>query len=311
MLAAVLTMAFLFSPEARAGKRIGVLVWNNETRYLDSQKGLLEQLKKNGFTEPKVSYIMEEAGGSKAKASEVAKKFAGAKLDLVLVIGTTAAVAVAKEVKDTPVVFSMVYDPVDAKIADGWKSSGNNTTGSSPRVPMSILLQKLKQLAAVKTIAVLYTPGEKNTEAQLKELQAEQQTSQIKVVPLPLLRNEDVANTIAEAANSVDAFYFTGSSIVGGSLPAILDAAIRAKIVTVTHLDDLVEKGVMFGVCANAYDVGKQAGDKATQVLKGAKPSSLPIGVLKKLDVMINMKTAKASQIPIPAALKSTAKIVQ
>jgi len=59
---------------------------------------------------------------------------------MILVVGTSAAVALAKDVKDVPIVFSMVYDPVDSKIAGDWKSSGNNTTGASPKVPMARLV---------------------------------------------------------------------------------------------------------------------------------------------------------------------------
>jgi putative ABC transport system substrate-binding protein len=221
-------------------------------------------------------------------------------------VGTSAAVAAAKENKTTPIIFTMVYDPVDSKIAESWASSGNNTTGSSPRVPMGKLLGELKQLAPVKRLAVLYTPGEKNSETQLKDIQAEQAGAGIKVVPVPLSTKEEVSQMMAEVVGSSDAVYLTGSSIVGSSIALILDAATKAKVITVTHLDDYVEKGVMLGVCANAYSVGQLAGEKAVKVLKGAKPSSVPIDALKKMDVILNAKTARAAQIQVPAAFKAT-----
>ncbi len=302
----------LFSVDARAEKKIGVLIWSQEGRYGDSKNGLLDQLKKSGFGEGTVKFTIENAGGNKAKAAEFAQKFAAAKMDMVIVVGTSAAVAVAREIKTVPVVFSMVYDPVDAKIAEDWKSSGNNTTGASPRVPMSRLVSTLKQLAPVKKLAVLYTPGEKNSETQLKEIQAVQNETQIKVVPVPLTSKEMVSSIMSDVTSASDAIYLSGSNIVGDSVAAIVDIATKAKVITVTHLDDLVEKGVLLGVCANPYQVGSLAGEKAAKVLKGAKPSSIPIESLKTLDVIVNMKTVKAGgfQIP-PAFMKSATKVIE
>lgn len=303
---AVLVMAALAS-EARAEKTIGVLLFSDEVRYQESRNAILDQLKRAGFGEPAVKYQEENAGGNKAKAAELAQKLSAAKTDMVIAVGTSAAVAVAKEIKTTPIVFTMVYDPVDSKIAESWNSSGNNTTGSSPRVPMAKLLGELKRLAPVKKLAVLYTPGEKNSETQLKDLQAEQDAAGIKVVPVPLSTKEEVSQMIADVVGSADAIYLTGSSIVGSTLATIVEAATKAKVVTVSHLDDYVDKGVMLGVCANAYAVGQLAGEKAVKVMKGAKPSSVPIEALKKMDVILNAKTVRAAQIQVPAAFKAAA----
>ncbi len=290
----------LFSTAAGAEKRIGILTFSEEVRYNDTQKGIMDQLNKDGFGEPAVKYTIENARGSKAKAAELVQKFASAKMDLIITIGTTATIAITREIKDVPVVFGMVYDPIEAGIAKDWKSSGNNTTGVSPKVVMSKLLSSLKVLAPVKKLAVLYTPGEKNTEIQLKELQELQTSQQIKVIPIILAKKEEVARTLSSVVHTVDAFYLTGSGIVGTTVQIIVDIANQAHVVTITHLDDLVEKGALLGICANSNLVGRLAGKKAVQILKGAKPSSIPIEIEKKLDFILNMKTAKAGQFQIP-----------
>jgi len=305
MASLVMVMAVLAS-EARAEKKIGVLLFSDEVRYQESRNAVLDQLKKAGFGEPAVKYLEENAGGNKAKAAELAQKLSAAKPDMVIAVGTSAAVAAAKEIKTVPVIFTMVYDPVDSKIAESWSSSGNNTTGSSPRVPMGKLLSELKQLAPVKKLAVLYTPGEKNSETQLKDIQAEQASTGVKVVPVPLSTKEEVSQMMADVVGSSDAVYLTGSNIVGGAISVIIDTSTKAKVITVTHLDDYVEKGVMLGVCANAHAVGQLAGEKAVKVMKGAKPSSVPIEALKKMDVILNAKTARTAQIQVPAAFKAT-----
>ncbi len=306
VLAVVLLSLNLFSMEARAEKRIGILIFSEEVRYNEVQQGILAQLKKDGFGEPVIKFTIENAKGSKATAAELVQKFAAAKMDLIFAIGTTATIAVTREIKDVPVVFGMVYDPVEAGVAKDWKSSGNNSTGVSPKVPMSRLVSSMKDLARVKKLAVLYTPGEKNTEIQLKELQGMQASLQIKVIPVILANKEDVAQTLSSVVNTVDAFYLTGSGVVGTTVPIIVDIANRAHVVTVTHLDDLVAKGVLLGICANPNRVGQLAGKKAVQILKGAEPSSIPIEIEKKLDIILNMKTAKAGQFQIPPKFMNT-----
>lgn len=309
---AMSAMINLVSVEARVEKRIGVLLFSEESFYIESKNGILDQLKKDGFGEPAVKYDIENAEGSKAKAVELAQKFAAARMDLIITLGTHATIAVVKAIKDVPIVFSTVYDPVEAGIAKDWKSSGNNTTGSSTKIPMSMLVNSLKEFAPVKRLAVLYTPGEKNSESQLMELQKTQASSQIKVIPIILNKKEELTRTLSEVIPMTDAVYLTGSSIVSAAVPTIVETANKAKVVTITHLNDLVEKGSLLGVCANSYLIGRLAGKKAVKILKGAKPSSIPIETDKKLDLILNMKTAKAGQFRIPPSfMKKATKIIE
>ncbi len=309
---AVFSTVALFSAEASARKRIGILTFSEEVRYNESRNGIIDRLKKDGFGEPAVQYTIENAGGSKARAAELVRKFAAEKMDLIITIGTSATIAAAKEIEDVPIVFSTVYDPVEAGIARDWKSSGNNTTGSSTRLSMSKLVDSLKEFVPVKKLIVLYTPGEKNSEAQLRELQGLQSTSQIKVIPIILTKKEEVARTLSEVLPAADAMYLTGSSVIGETVPIIVDKANKTKMVTITHLDDLVNKGALLGICPNSYEVGRLAGKKAVQILKGAKPSSIPIEPEKKLDFILNMKTAKAGRFQIPPSfLKKVTKTVE
>jgi putative ABC transport system substrate-binding protein len=296
----------LCSAEAGAEKRIGIITFSEEPRYYDAQMGILDQLKKDGFGEPAVTFTIENAKGSKAKTAELVKKFGEAKMDLIFAIGTTAAIAITREIKDVPVVFGMVYDPIEVGIAKDWKSSGNNTTGVSPKVSMASLVNSMKELAPIKKLAVLYTPGEKNTEIQLKELQGLQTSLQIKVIPVILTDKEEVARTLSSVAATVDAFYLSGSAVVGTTVPIIVDIANKSQVITVAHLDDLVEKGALLGICVNSNRVGHMAGKKAVQILKGAKPSSIPIEIGDQMDIILNMKTAKAGQFRIPPAFMKT-----
>lgn len=302
----------LLSTEARAEKRIGVLLWSEEPHFTNGLKGVMDQLRREGFGEPAVRYTIENARRSKAKAVEVIQGFAEARMDLIVTLGTSATMVAARVVKDVPIVFSTVYDPVEAGISNDWKSSGNNTTGSSTWIPMSSIVNILREFAPVKRLAVIYTPGERNSELQLLELQKLQEDFRIKIIPIILNRREDAAHTVSEAVPTVDAIYLTGSSIVGATVPLIVDIANKSKVVTVTHLDDLVEKGALLGVCANSYAIGRLAGKKAVKVLRGSKPSSIPIEPEKKPDIILNRKTAMAGGFRVsPSFMNRVTKTIE
>lgn len=306
-IALAMTMHLLIA-EAGPVKRIGILAFSDETRYVDSTRGVIDQLKMEGFVEPGVKFIKEDAGGNKAKAAEVIKQFAAAKMDLIVTQGTSATVPVAREIKDVPIVFSVVYDPVEAGIAKDWKSSGNNTTGATTNIPMSRVLDSLKAFAPVKYLSVLYSPGEKNSESQLRDLQEIQARYQIKIIPVPITDKEGMSRILSEVVRTTDAIYVTGSVLINSQIPMIVEKATKGKVITVTHLEDLVEKGVLLGVCANPYKLGRMAGKMASGILKGAKPSSIPIEALKEFDVILNMRTAKAGGFRIPPEYIKTVK---
>ena len=210
MILFVIALVFMNWMPARAAlpeKRIGVLFWNEAPRYTDAKKGIVDQLKIEGFAEPIVQFFIVNADGNKAKAVEAVHTFTVEKMDMIISLGTSATLAVTRDVKDVSVVFSSVFDPVASKIAKSWQSSDNNTTGASNRVPLSMPLSRLKEFAPVKTLAVLYTANELNSVTQLKELQGLQADFQIKIIPVPLTSAEDVTQVLPEVMRGVDALY--------------------------------------------------------------------------------------------------------
>ena len=300
VVAAVFLSAVSFSREARAERKIGILMFSEEVRYNEAMTGITDRLREEGFSEPNTRFIVENAGANKARAAELVKKYSAEKLDLIITLGTSMTIPVAREIKSVPIVFGVVYDPVVAGIARDWKSSGNNTTGATTKFPLKKVIDILREFRKVGRLAVLYTPGEKNSESQLKDLQEIQRRDGIRIIPVPLSRKEDVGQILPDVMRTCDALYVTGSNFVNSHIAAIADMATKANVVTITHLDDLVAKGVLLAVCSDSYKNGRMVGEKAVRILKGANPSSIPIESPKEQYVMINMKTARAGRFRIP-----------
>jgi len=300
VVAAVFLSVVSFSREARAERKIGILMFSEEVRYNEAKNGITDRLSEEGFSEPNTRLIVENADANKARAAELVKKYSAEKLDLIITLGTSMMIPVAREIKDVPIVFGMVYDPVAAGIARDMKSSGNNTTGATTIFPMGKVIDILMEFRKVGRLAVLYSPGEKNSETQLKDLREIQHIYGIRIVPVPLTKKEEIRQILPEVVRTCDALYVTGSNLVDSQLSTIVDMATKANVVTITHLDDLVTKGVLLGVCSNSYQNGRLVGEKAVRILNGAKPSSIPIESPKEQFVMINMETSRAGRFRIP-----------
>lgn len=298
--ATALLMLVFFSLAAGAEKKVGVLMFSDDRRYGDAINGFVDKLAEAGFRSPQTKITFENAGASQVKAAALVRKLAAAKLDLIYTLGTSATVIAARDIQDVPVVFGVIYDPVEAGIAKGWKSSGNNTTGVSTMLPMSKVLDSLMKFAPVKRLGVLYTPGVKNSESVLRDLMEIQADYKLRVVPVPLNSKEDIVQVLPAVLHTADAVYITGSNIVNSQISMIVDMANKAKVVTVTHLEDMIEFGVLLGVCSNSYQLGRTAGEQAVRILKGAKPSSLAIETPKKLETVVNLVTARAGGFRVP-----------
>lgn len=293
-----------------APKKIGILIWASESRYEIGAKAFVEQMKQEGFGPAEAEIIIRRTDGNKATAMVVADELAAQKLDLYFSLGTSGTKAMARVIKDVPLVFSTVYDPVEAGFVQGWDSSMNNITGASSFVPMDKVLLLASRIIPLKSVAVLYTPNEKNSEAQLKDLQQAQSAMGLTVVPVAIVNAADVAAALPFLAGQVQAIFVTGSIVVGKSIPEIISFASKEKILTITHLEDLVAKGLMIGFCADLQQQGILAGKLAGRILKGVHPKDVPIEKATEFSILINKASATSAGIVIPPEVLQQAKKV-
>ncbi len=287
--------------------KIGVLLSSDDARYVDVAEAAIKQLKAEGYSDSKITVNTQDAKGDKAAAAKIAKQFAADGVRLVMPMGTAATAGAVKELKDIPIVFGVVWDPVEAGFARDWRSSGMNTTGSSNKVPMAALVKTLKRLSSLKRLGVLYNPTEKNSVLQLEEFKGLQRELAFEVVEVAVTKAEEAAAVARAFAPRVDAFYISGAVTVTSQMAAIASVAAEHKLPTISHLIDVANGGALLAVSANLQEVGRLAGAKAAQVLRGTRPSDIPIETLKRFDVVINLKTASATGVKVPVDLVQSA----
>ena len=118
--------AFTPAPALGAEKmKVGVLLWTDEPRYRDAAEESIKQLKVEGFGDAAVTIETKSAKGDKKAAAAIAKEFAAGGVRAILVMGTGATAAAMEVVKETPIVFSVVWDPVEAGFAKSWSASSS------------------------------------------------------------------------------------------------------------------------------------------------------------------------------------------
>ena len=289
-----------------AAEKIGVLLFSEQPRYLEAVRGIMDRLKEAGLGEPQNTFVIENAKGNKAIAAEQVKKLRDEKMALIFTIGTHATLAVMQEIKDVPIVFAQVYDPVEAGIAKNWGNSGNNSTGATTKIPMSKLFDTLLLFKPVKTIAVLYTPGEKNSEAQLKDLETLQKDYRVNVIPVPVSKSAELQQVLPIVLQSADSSICHRQQSGRQRYLHHRGLATKAKVPTISHLEDLIEKGVLLGTGCDSYQVGRLAGQKAIQIMRGEKPAAIPIETPPQIKVLLNVTTARTGGFQIPPEFMKT-----
>lgn len=297
----VLAVIVLCAGGGHAGTQIGVLLYSEEPRYAEAFRGVRDALAKQGFREPAVRFDVRSAGGSKAVAARIARDFRSSDVRMIVTLGTNATLAAVGENSTIPILFSMVYDPVESGVVQSWSRPGGNATGTSPKIEMSRIITFLRK-AGVRRLLVLYTPSERNSEIQLKELLGAAEKG-IEVEPLMIRNAEEISTLLPLVLPRADGVYVTGSSVIGRSIGKVTGLLNQRGVLSVTHLKDLVDLGVMVGLAADPYRLGLKAGSKGARILSGHSPSTIPVETDDSPTLHVNDSSLRHARITIPPEL--------
>ncbi|WP_213526185.1 ABC transporter substrate-binding protein [Paenibacillus sp. J31TS4] len=278
-----------------------------------TRKGFLDALKDAGIKEGdnlKVDY--NNAQGEQPNNQSIAQKIASKKYDLVLGIATPSALALAQQVKNSPILFAAVTDPVDAKLVTSMDKPGGNISGASDTNPEAI--KQLMEFIAgnfpkVKTVGVVINEGEPNAVLMTKKAEETLSAKGIKVVKAPVTNTSEVKQAAESLVGRADAIYITLDNTVVNGVDSIIQVANKNKIPFFSADRDTVEKGAFATVGFKYYDHGYQAGQMAVEVLKnGKKPGDLKVTIPDKLDLILNLKAAANLGITVTDAMKNQVK---
>lgn len=295
-----------------AKKKIGISQIVEHPALDSAKEGFLAGLKEKGFEDGKnIEVDFQSAQGDIATSQTIAQGFVNEKKDLILAIATPSAQSAYNATKDIPIVFTAVTDPVDAGIVKDIKSTGTNVTGTSDNVSIADQLKVLKKvLPNAKTIGVVYTTSEANSLIQVKSLKEEAAKLGLEVKEAGVANVNDIDQSLNSILGSIDVLYTPTDNTVASSYDLVGKRALEKNVPIFGAEGAVVEKGGLITAGIDYYELGKQAGYKAAEILSGKKPSEIEVGYQTDLKTTINTDVMKKLGITIPQEIEKDAEKV-
>jgi putative ABC transport system substrate-binding protein len=210
-----------------------------------------------------------------------------------------------------PTVFMVASDPVELGLVTSLNRPAGNLTGVAylNAEVASKRLELLHQfIPAAKSIALLVNPVNPSAEAQARELETAVRSFGLKlslVKASNAIELEDAFSVMAY--DRVEALQIGVDPLFGNHIDQLVALATRHKMPTIYPWREFTTKGGLMNYGASIPDAYHQVGVYTGQILKGAKPSDLPVQQPTKLQFVLNLKAAKAIGLEFPATLLALA----
>lgn len=273
-------------------------------------RGVVDELLSRGYEEGKnIRLMYETAQGDISIAGQIARKFAGEKPALIIAIATPAAQTVASAARGIPIVFAAVTDPVEAKLVSNYEKPGKNITGVSDEVAFAQHLEMIHEIVpAAKRIGTVYNPGEANSVATLKKMEAFMADKpELQLVSAAATKTSEVLGAARSLVGKADVLYITLDNTVVSALEAVIQVGEQNKLPVFNADTDSVFRGSIAAVGFDYYDVGRLSGEYAARILGGEKPGDIPVGRPDRLRLVINPEAAKRMGVEIPPEVTAKA----
>jgi len=290
------------------GPTIGMLQMVDAPPPNAVRKGFEAALAKAGYTAgTSVNFIQKDAAGELPNTTLVMKKFVADQVDMVFAIGTPPLQAAMKTVPDTiPVVFAYCSNPWGAGAGTPPGGVGQhkpNVVGTIGTNPVGKELDLARSFnPALKTVGLIFNPGEPNSEYEAKVLGDAAAERGITVIEQSVANSGEVLQAAQVlAGKGIEAFVKIGDYATIQGFGSIAKVGLEKKIpVYSVDADDIKLPGCLATIGWAYFDDGYAAGEIAVKVLKGESPKTMAFQPLTKTEMLVNLETAKAIGVTVP-----------
>ncbi len=295
-------------------RRIGVLYAYPETdqEALAHVAAFREGLQKAGWAEGRNIRIDYRGAPTEEPRQRFAKELVALQPDLILSGGTAATAALLRQTRSIPIIFVNSADPVGSGLVTSLARPGGNVTGFINLEPTmaSKWLELLKGIAPrVASIAFLFNPATAPyAEYYLNPFRAAAPSFGVEAITAPVHDASEFETIISAQARKPNG----GLVVMPDPFPfvhraEITSLAIRHRLPAVYSNRGYAEHGGLLSYGADLVDNLRRAASYGDRILRGEKPSELPIQVPVKFELVINLKTAKTLGLDIPPTLLARA----
>ena len=295
-------------------RRMGILLGNAEDREAQSWiAALREELGKLGWIEGRnIEIDIRWGSADLASMKRSAKELVALQPDCILTQSTPAAGAMLEQTRTIPIVFVLVADPVGSGYIASLPRPGGNATGFTPIVGSlgGKWVELLKEIAPRLTrVTLLYNPPTATyIQAYLNPFKAAAASVGVEAIVAPVNDMAEVQSQITTQAREPNSgIVVIPDTFTQRYLGEIAALAARYRLPAVYWSRSFAEIGGLISYGPFLVDEFRRAASYLDRILKGEKPSDLPVQAPVRFELVINLKTAKALALTIPPTLHALA----
>jgi putative ABC transport system substrate-binding protein len=288
--------------------RIGFLAAASRETLASRYDAFLMGMRDLGYVEGKNLLVEARfADGQYDRLPGFAAELVQLKPDVIVAVPSPAIRAAQEATTTIPIVFPSTGDPVGSGFVASLARPGGNLTGLSN----SNLDVAAKTLDLLKTmlpnmsgIAILANPGSSTEAAMLKNISAMAQKMGVRVLAVEASTPEQIeAGFVTMDRNRADAVIVGADALMGMQQRQIAQLAMKYRLPSISQGGGYGRAGGLMGYGLNNNESYRRAAVYVDKILKGAKPGQLPVEQPTKLELVINLRTAKALGLTIPQSL--------
>jgi putative ABC transport system substrate-binding protein len=293
--------------EARSAvPRVGVI--HAGGAYVAVVEGLREGLKPLGLEEPGTLVLQVRQTGVAPKTIEAAvEALTREKVVVICAIGTTITRSAKRAAGNSPVVFAVGTDPVTSGFVQSFAKPEGRLTGVH-YLTTDLTAKRLEILKGIlpkaRSVVIFYNPNNPTPRESVKLARKTVPQLHLELVERHVTSQEDVRASIrALKPGEVDAFFYVSDVTVGSQAQVIIDAARAIRLPTMFHERTAITQGALASYGVNYHEIGRLMAKYVQQILGGAGPGDLPVENIDRLELGLNLRTARDLGLTIPPAM--------
>ncbi|WP_105151673.1 ABC transporter substrate-binding protein [Streptococcus suis] len=293
----LLTLAACSSSSEQASSdvvKVGVLQYMEHESLTAAREGFVAELEANGYKEgEKLVLDYQNAQGDQANLQTISEQLIDGN-DIVLAIATPSAQSLATVSTETPIVFTAVTDPLSADLVESIEKPGGLLTGTSDQAPIDKQVELLGQAVPdAKTVGILYTTSERNSEVQVEQAKELLEKAGYKVVVKGITSSNEVQDATTSLMKDVDALFIPTDNTVASTMTMIGELSVEHKVPVIGGSTDMVDEGGLLTYGTNYVALGRQTAKMAIKIIEGTNVSETAVEYPETVSLHVNEEMAQ------------------